>query len=151
MKKYFIAIMVFFSLEANSQSTIGSTNSGAFSGPNFMYSVGEIYVLPDTNPDESNSGLMGILYQVVFNVSGLDEMMFTDDFRAYPNPTNKMLYFNIDSKSEVKNIFVLDINGKLIYTTDISENTIDFSNLSSGIYFVKTNVDSISALKIVKQ
>lgn len=151
MKKYYSITLIFFSLEAASQSTIGSTNSGAFSGSNFMYSVGEIYVQPQTNPDEVNSGLMGILYQLVFNVSGVDEVIFTDDFRAYPNPTKKILYFNIDSKSEVKKVFVLDIHGKLIYTTEIRENKVDLTNLSSGIYFVKTDLENIGVLKIVKQ
>jgi hypothetical protein len=150
-KKYYFVFIMLLSLDAASQSTISSTNSGAYSGSDFMYSVGEIYVEPETNPDEANSGLMGILYQIAFNVSGLDEMMLTDDFRAYPNPTNKILYFNIVSKSEVKKIYVLDIHGRLLYSTIMSDNKVDLSNFPSGIYFIKTNVHSISSLKIIKQ
>lgn len=62
-------------------------------------------------------------------------------FSIYPNPTNNI----INIKSEISNLndwkyFITDIAGKQIISNKV-ENTIDVSNLKSGIYFIYfTNV-----------
>jgi hypothetical protein len=133
------------------QFTISSTNSGAFSGVNFMYSVGEIYVEPETNSDDTNSGLMGILYQIEFSVSGIDEILQSDDFRVYPNPTCQVLHFNLNTKKRVESIHVYDIYGKLVLSSALREYKIDVSHLPAATYFIKTDNEKIDVLKIIKQ
>ncbi|KGO94545.1 DUF7619 domain-containing protein, partial [Flavobacterium enshiense] len=76
-------------------------------------------------------------------------------FLVYPNPTKG--FVNISSKDSsylIDTVIVNDILGKTIQTRTINSasTTIDFSDLSSGIYFAKVKSDnSESVIKIVKQ
>jgi hypothetical protein len=130
---------------------ISSVNSGAYSGNDFMYSVGEIYVESDTDPDQNNSGLMGILYQVEFNVTGLESILASDDLRAYPNPTSQSVFVDFNSTHKIEIIYVLDNMGKVVQSTALTDQAIDFSLLPDGVYFIKTNAPDIRTLKIIKQ
>ena len=56
-------------------------------------------------------------------------------FIVYPNPTNYMLYFNIDE--DIISIQVFGIDGKLIMES--SDNALNVSQLPNGIYQYKTN------------
>lgn len=57
----------------------------------------------------------------------------------YPNPTNSM--FTVDvSNDSVKTIFVVDVMGKVVVTSNIA--TVDVSNLASGIYVLKVETTS---------
>jgi hypothetical protein len=66
-------------------------------------------------------------------------------FVMFPNPTNNsgMVYFN-----RTADIEVFDISGKAILSQKQAQ-TIDTSNLSSGIYLVKTS-EGITKKLIVK-
>lgn len=64
---------------------------------------------------------------------------------VYPIPSKGI--FNIDIKSDVKNIQVVDINGKVIYN-EIMENAsssssltkkVDLSSFNDGIYFINVS------------
>lgn len=65
---------------------------------------------------------------------------------VYPNPSKGV--FNIDFKSDVNNIKVVDILGKVIYNEDIKETTalttknIDMSRFNNGIYLVRVSNDN---------
>ncbi len=59
-----------------------------------------------------------------------------NEFNIYPNPSNNIININ----SEINNLndwiyFITDIAGKQIISNKV-ENTIDVSNLKSGIYFI---------------
>ena len=66
---------------------------------------------------------------------------------VFPNPFNQT--FNL-TLSELSDIEIVNSLGKLIYqnTINIGINTIDLSNISSGVYFLKCN-DTV--LKIIKE
>lgn len=65
----------------------------------------------------------------------------------YPNPaTNQIIINNI---TEVKSFEIYNANGKVILKADkLISNSIDISNLSSGIYFLK--LGSIKTIKFIK-
>lgn len=66
---------------------------------------------------------------------------------VYPNPTTGMI--NIDVENYVNSI-ITDIAGHTVMTTEKS--TIDLSNLSNGVYFVRVNTTNGSAIqKVVKK
>lgn len=61
----------------------------------------------------------------------------TNKFSIYPNPADFQLnIFNFQSNGNQKPQ-ILDVTGKIISNPSIINNSIDISNLSSGIYFVK--------------
>ena len=76
---------------------------------------------------------------------GLDSVS-NESFKLYPNPVEDHLYIQ-SSDTTIKNIDVYNILGKKIYSTS-SENRLDMSSYSAGIYFVKINN---STFKIVKK
>ncbi len=75
---------------------------------------------------------------------------------VYPNPSNGV--FNIDFKSEVKNIKVLTILGQIVYDEEIPANStetskkVDISNLTDGEYiFIISNDLGSSSYKVMLQ
>ena len=76
---------------------------------------------------------------------GLDSVS-NESFKLYPNPVEDHLYIQ-SSDTTIKNIDIYNILGKKIYSTS-SENRLDMSSYSAGIYFVKINN---STFKIVKK
>lgn len=70
----------------------------------------------------------------------------------YPNPAQHIL--TITSPNNIDSIEIFDVSGKLLIATSVKENqtTVDISNLSVGIYFVKVQSEvGIKTEKIVKQ
>ncbi|MDA9631890.1 T9SS type A sorting domain-containing protein [Bacteroidota bacterium] len=76
---------------------------------------------------------------------GLDSVS-NESFKLYPNPVEDHLYIH-SSDTTIKNIDIYNILGEKIYSTS-SENRLDMSSYSAGIYFVKINN---STFKIVKK
>ncbi len=76
---------------------------------------------------------------------GLD-IVSNESFKLYPNPVEDYLYIQ-SSDTTIKNIDIYNILGKKIYSIS-SENRLDMSSYSAGIYFVKINN---STFKIVKK
>jgi hypothetical protein len=76
---------------------------------------------------------------------GLDSVS-NETFKLYPNPVEDHLYIQ-SSDTTIKNIDIYNILGKRIYSST-SENRLDMSSYSAGIYFVKINN---STFKIVKK
>jgi|APCry1669192647_1035423.scaffolds.fasta_scaffold03334_3 hypothetical protein len=73
---------------------------------------------------------------------------------VYPIPSKGV--FNIDLKSDVKNIQVVDLLGKVIYNEDIKESTIsntkkvDLSSFNDGVYLINvSNENGTSTYKVV--
>jgi hypothetical protein len=83
-----------------------------------------------------------------------------DDLNLYPNPTQDNVTLNIRLNKKVTiNINVVDIQGRLLYNNtknDLFQGNqainIPLSNLDSGIYFVKIEVDNklVSTEKLIK-
>lgn len=68
------------------------------------------------------------------------------DATVFPNPTTGLL--NISDVSDIDSISILSLTGQLVKTFNAS-NTIDISDLSSGIYILLT--DTGKYLKVVKK
>ena len=151
MNKTLLPLLLLFSASCFGQSVMSSVNSGAVSNNNMVFSVGEIFVLPTSTPDESNSGLMGILSRVEFFVTGLNELLASDDTRAYPNPTAQSLFFSTSAQHPINEISIFDNSGRLVATKTLDNNKVDLSELQAGIYHIKTNKSDNASLKIIKQ
>lgn len=131
------------------QSVIGNINSGAVSGSNFAHSVGEIYVIPN-NPDDANSGTMGIFYQTTLKVLGINEAE-NESVKIYPNPTADYVFLKLNSKVKLETAEIYDLSGKLISQPKITEDRLDLRSLSKGIYLLKLKNSNIQPIKIIKK
>ncbi|WP_158837274.1 T9SS type A sorting domain-containing protein [Polaribacter sp. L3A8] len=70
----------------------------------------------------------------------------------YPNPTTSSL--NISAQSTIKNAAIYNILGKQVISLAINKNSesIDVSNLASGIYLIKYTVDNaVGTAKFIKE
>ncbi|MCZ2100267.1 MAG: T9SS type A sorting domain-containing protein [Chitinophagales bacterium] len=61
------------------------------------------------------------------------------NFDIFPNPASSSLYVKLTDTNQNYKMNILDLNGKLISTSNIEQNFahVDISNLHNGIYFVK--------------
>jgi hypothetical protein len=131
------------------QSVIGNINSGAVSDTNFTHSVGEIYVIP-TDPDQANSGTMGMFYQSVLQVLGVKELE-KDNVKIYPNPTADFVYVTLKSNSKIEDAEIYDASGRLVLKTKIDSGELDLRSLNSGIYMISFKNPDLKPIKIIKK
>ena len=151
MKKLYLVAGLLGSVSIYSQSLMGGINSGGVSNENLMHTVGEIYVIPD-NPDQQNSGTLGMLYQTVLNVLGVSEITTKQDkVSVYPNPTADYITLQISSKEKPKEVSVYDLSGKLVMQKEINSDRIDLSSLINGVYLLTFKNSDIKPIKIIKK
>ncbi len=70
----------------------------------------------------------------------------SNNFVIYPNPVSNSLF--LKGNKDIESIEIFDTNGKKLITKR-NENTVDVSQLSAGIYFVKVN--NRETLKFIKK
>jgi len=151
MKKLYVLAGVLISATFYSQSLMGNLNSGGVSGQDLMYTVGEIYVIPD-DPDQQNSGTLGMLYQTSLQVLGAGEVIVKQDkVSVYPNPTADYITLQISSQEKPKEVSVYDLSGKLVMQQAISNDRIDLSSLMKGIYLLVFKNSDLKPVKIIKK
>jgi len=151
MKKSILPLLLFLTTYTFGQSVISSVNTGAVSNNNLVYSVGEIFVIPTTNPNDANSGIIGALSRIEFFVTGLNENIISDDLRVFPNPTTNSIYFKSLDNSLFQQVFIYDNTGRLVIHQSTPAPSIDLTHLSNGIYTILTDNTKINSLKIIKQ
>ncbi|WP_405604450.1 endonuclease [Polaribacter sp. Asnod1-A03] len=109
--------------------------------PNTTYTESEWEELPKDTVDG-----IGIYNS---NTASVSTSIFTG-FKMFPNPVANKLYFNT---TEDVSVNIYNLIGKLIQSSEISStnNNLDVSNLSSGIYLVKiSNGNQFITKKIMK-
>lgn len=84
---------------------------------------------------------------------GLNSRDFDNSVYIYPNPAYNVLNFEAKNNITISGIAITDISGKEIYKSVNSvSNSIDVSNLSSGVYFVTFKSDNnLVTKKFIKQ
>jgi len=86
------------------------------------------------------------------SILGIKEISEIGGFVMYPNPVEDRL--TISAKNEIKQLSVVNMLGQTIRTVtpNSRDYQLDFSNLNSGIYFVKASVNNTeSTFRIVKK
>ncbi|MES2748266.1 MAG: T9SS type A sorting domain-containing protein [Bacteroidota bacterium] len=147
MKKLTLIIIITFSGLCNAQTLIQSVNSGSIIGTSSSVSVGEI-VVDSVNPLQAGSGLIGILSQQTLEVA---EFEFVQGIIAYPNPTISGIYFKSTTSLNNEKVTVFNSNGQLVIEKTInSDNSVDLSQLASGIYVIQLASDKSKTFKIIK-
>lgn len=81
------------------------------------------------------------------------EVALENSISLYPNPTSGELFINNRSGVRIAFIEIIDMPGKLVYSTQSVWESVNISHLMPGNYLVRiTSVDGLSAVKrIVKQ
>lgn len=112
-----------------------------------FYNTADIYF--DFNQPIITNTYETEIVEDLLSVSEFEDKLFT----VFPNPTKSKL--NIHSNIHINEISIVDINGRLLNSTDVSndnqEYIIDVENLSNGIYFLKVkSIDSEEFIRFIK-
>lgn len=71
----------------------------------------------------------------------------TTQFSVYPNPTNTGMVTITSSNNDVMNVQVFDILGKQVKNETLTNNTLNVSNLNTGVYILKITQNNASTTK----
>lgn len=151
--KYFSLAILFFSLSSisNAQSVIQSINSGSIISSNSMVTVGEIFVVPE-NQNQTSSGIIGILTIINEENLSVSEFDVSENIVVFPNPTTTAINFRTKTNLVNEKVFIFSNSGQLVKEIEInSSNSIDLTDLSTGIYFIQFENKKYNAFKIIKQ
>ncbi len=126
-------------------------------GGSVAYSVGQIVYSVNTGPNGSVSEGVQQPYEIS-TVTGIEDIAINFTVSTYPNPITDYLTLQIDVNEdhniELMSYFLYDNYGKLLRNERItgSQTSIDMSNLSPGIYFVKVMEENndIKTFKTIK-
>lgn len=137
--------------QIGSSDSLGNvTFSATFSGNNFV-SFGE-----DVNGELYVASINGTIYKLIDSSLSVPENSLTS-VKIYPNPTSSEVYIhNSDNANPIRNIEILDLQGKSILKETNKSQPITYVNtnhLSSGLYFLKVTNDSGSHFihKLIKE
>ena len=76
-----------------------------------------------------------------------DEISVTNDIAVYPNPTSGLLYVACGDGQTIKNLSLMDANGKVLMVKEVDEDVsvLDLSHWEKNLYFVKitTNENTV--------
>jgi hypothetical protein len=149
MKQLLFFSFLIVTLSASSQSVIQSVNSGSVISASSSVTVGEIVVVP-VNQAQSSSGIIGIFAQVnqTLEVPQLD---LGEKITVFPNPTISSIYFQTDINLMNEKISIFNLSGQLISQKQIvTDNALDLSELSTGVYLIQFTNKNIHSFKIIK-
>ena len=85
------------------------------------------------------------LYSSEFNLSGLDNQDFVSEIKntivLYPNPAGNRLNFKPVNGEVIQRAEVFDLLGKKVFSSEVSNNELDLSNVGNGIHIIKITTD----------
>jgi hypothetical protein len=149
MKQVLLLSFLFVTLLASSQSVIQSVNSGSIISSNSSVSVGEIVVVPE-NQTQSSSGIIGIFAQANQTLE-VPQLELSEKITVFPNPTMAMIYFKTDTNLMNEKISIFNFSGQLVSQKQIAtDNSLDLSELSTGVYLIQFLNKNINSFKIIK-
>lgn len=151
MKHFLLLLLLMISLSANCQSVIQSVNSGSIIATSSAISIGEIIVIPE-NANQSSSGIIGILAQVNQQNLEVPELALNNKIVVYPNPTMSSITFQTENNLENEKISIVNLSGQVVSKKQISSsNSIDLSELQTGVYLIQFENKTINSFKIIKK
>jgi hypothetical protein len=113
-----------------------------------IYFAYTVYLPGDENIVIDTSTVKPTYNNCEFNILGIEDELGENLF-VYPNPVVDNLQLNI-SQTNVLDIKLRDINGRLVSTIDPKSRMMDVSNLSEGVYMLSISVEGgTSTRKII--
>jgi len=70
---------------------------------------------------------------------GMEDLSPSAKVTLYPNPVKEVLYFSASGKVAKAEIY--DLNGRLVKTATVSNNSVNVSSLSKGVYLIILHTD----------
>jgi len=88
---------------------------------------------------------------VVEPLTGIDDNTLANGLVLYPNPANHNVTLVNNTMISLRELVIYDVAGKVVNRVDLSqmqsEQTLDVSHLSSGVYMVRVQGETATAVK----
>lgn len=152
-------IPVYISAAAIAESVVYDTVSMFHAGIPLIYNENNTFYTPGNYtiylPGDASNGCDSTIYVTVILANGIQNDSDMDEIILYPNPVSDILYLQFPDR-QIESLTVFDINGKayvLTTTLDKTGGEIDFSGVSSGVYFVKIidSAQQVGFYKVIKK
>lgn len=109
------------------------------------------YFVTNGGPGGTNGNAIWIDALTINRTLSTDSF-FKENIEVYPNPTSNIININIKNNLKIEAIQITDINGRIIKETKETTNSINTSELNTGIYFLKiTTNQGNGTTKIIKE
>lgn len=147
-QKIVLTALLAFSL-SNAQSVIQTVNSGSVISTKSLISVGEIIIVP-VNQTQSSSGIIGILATAQETLE-VPQFEIAKNIIVYPNPTLSKIFFETKESLSNENVSVFNNAGQKVLSVKLnSDNSLDLTALSNGIYLIQFSNKKFKPFKIIK-
>ena len=77
--------------------------------------------------------------------NGINEKLIPSILNIYPNPATSIIRFESNIECEIYRIKIIDLQGRILYKENQSENRLNISFLPSGIYIIQVQARSLIA------
>ena len=98
------------------------------------------YFVTNGGPSGANSDYIGVDSFSVDRPLSSDSF-FKNNFSLYPNPVNNVLNISIKNELSITKLTITDINGRIVISESSVINSLNVSDLSSGIYLVSVETN----------
>ena len=109
----------------------------------------------DTTSDGARIMRNALLWAINGEVLGVDDNELGIDISVYPNPAQNELTISNNSGVSIEKTQIIDMVGRIVATIEPSDainRTIDISNLTTGIYFLRLeSTNASSTIKFIKK
>jgi len=86
----------------------------------------------------ANTGFIQIEGVTVEGETGIEELQLANcDLQVYPNPTNDILYFSLETAYEIT-----DLQGRTLQKSDKAVKSVNINRLPAGVYFVTLTTET---------
>lgn len=114
------------------------------------------YTVTVTHKGTLNASLQNYSLIVSGPQINLDAEQFVankSSINVFPNPTSNVLNFDASDFTQISQVQIIDLSGKIINTNfNLNQKSIDVSNLQTGVYFIKFTTDrGIITKKFIKK
>lgn len=127
---------------------IGSTTQRIYIDTNVVQGINYCYKIRAINTT-CESELSNIECAMLLNLNS--EIDSKISISLYPNPTEKETKLEIECLTEDADVFVLDLNGRILntykYSLDQKQLIIDVSGFTKGVYSIKVNSSNFNTVK----
>jgi hypothetical protein len=149
----FLSVFVSFLGQAQ-QNTVATGGDASGAGGSVSYSIGQIDY--ETYSGSNGNISQGVQQPFEIYTVSIDELFASIEMNLFPNPSSSIINLSIGQLADDKIISynLTDINGKLISSSTVVENTtvISIQHLAVANYYLNVIVDGVNAktFKIVK-
>ncbi len=109
----------------------------------------------DTTSDGDQIMRNALLWAINGVVLNVDDNQLGIDISVFPNPAQNELNISNNSGISIEKTYIIDMVGRIVSTMDASDattRTIDISNLTTGIYFLRLEgANASSVIKFIKK